>query len=263
MAESTNNQPPAKPRKKVYIPVITASLSFLGRHFSLAVLSGGVSVFIIVCIYAYRYFNGDTSIDFINYQFENMWAHTSNLGSWLNVQHLFNWLVTHIHDYWQSESVQQFTQSISDLGQKTTSQMSNIKEAYDKSIRPEKGIFFSAFRTTVEFLTSSLNVILVVSAIWFIKVLCIVNYLPVYLLSAGFGLANGWTQRKIDTYKGGLDFEDRLEFAYRKLRLCTVTVLFVYLSIPYGVAPLYVFVPSVIATGITVRFLAKLFKKYY
>lgn len=187
MAEPTNNQHTTKPKKNVYIPIISASLSLIGRYFSLAVLSGGVSVFVIMCIYAYRYINGDSSIDFVNTQYKNMWQYTNDLGTWLNIQHSFNWLVLHVQDYWQSDSVKQITQSVSDLSEKTAHQLSNAKGIYDRSIRPEKGVFFSAFRATVEFLTSSLSVVLVVSGIWFIKVLCILNYMPVYMLSAGVG----------------------------------------------------------------------------
>ncbi|MBD0788028.1 DUF4400 domain-containing protein [Vibrio sp. Y2-5] len=268
MADTTTNNTsnnPNTPKRRQDIPLITTVLATFGRYFSLCILAGGVSVVLSIAIYSYFFFLGDNNYRWSLNIYKEMLVYQESLGKWLDVKEVFTVIVTYIQDKLSGISSIDtgIFNSFLTSKHKILDYSFEFSNIYDEKVTAENGAFFGTFRQSGDYFYNLAMTVLLMTMVWLLKILTIVNYLPVYLLSICFGLSNGLTQRKVATFKGELDFQDRTELVYRKLRMVSITVLFTYVSIPYGVNPLWVFVPSVVLTGISVRYLAALYKKYY
>jgi len=249
------------------VPLYSSIKIIVGRTVALILKSGGLLMLLSTIFFAYDYYNGVRGYDRSIETYKETLDNVRFMGGWFDIREAFTSIVNSGQDMilkainWVNEANQ--SAGMTHLKSNFSKYTENIIDAYDGGEIAEKGFFLGSWNGVVEFFSYYLMDTLLTILTFVLKILIIFNFLPVYFLVMIPALANGYTGRKIATFTGELDKEDRVELAYSKLRLFSITVVYFFVGIPHSYNPLYFLVPSAILTAVAVKYLARYYKKYW
>ncbi|MDN2483935.1 DUF4400 domain-containing protein [Vibrio agarivorans] len=255
MSQSTNDAPKQqeKPKKKISIPLITFILTFTLKYLGIFVGAGFTCLVIEYVIYGWETLNGIQSLDRSFENFSVAIGATDHLGKWIDVQGIYEIVVT-----WLTEQMSYLFQLFSNMGSVSNTMSRAVDHYRDLSVNNVQPVEVAESITT-----EVLYIWLLSTLTWFIKLLTLTSYLPLYILVAASGLIDGMVERKKRMYTGVPDSSDRTEWWYRKARLVSLTVMFTYFVLPHSWHPALFFIPSVLLSAYVVRKLAMNFKVYW
>ncbi|EKO3611929.1 DUF4400 domain-containing protein [Vibrio metschnikovii] len=104
---------------------------------------------------------------------------------------------------------------------------------------------------------------IIVTLTWFGKVISIIALFPVWLIIILIGFTDGYVERKINTYKGKRDSEDRIEIWYFLFKSSSYSVFFLYVAIPNAIQAPWLILPSAILSSTFMRGVVASYKKYH
>lgn len=261
---NTNSGPPAK---KQEIPFYSIAILILKRVLGVAFSAGGILMFLSTVMFVYDYYNGVRGYDRSLEIYKNTFDNVAYMGKWFDIKDVFAYAVHSVQDNFEVVS-EKFNgngnvNGLISLKSDAFGFKDKIVNAYKDNITTDKGMFLGGWKSITEFLYYYLMDSLFMALTFCLKLLMIINFLPVYLLLLIPAFANGYSNRKIATFKGELDKEDRVELAFRKLRISTITIMYTFIAIPHAINPIYFLAPSVVLTALSIRFLARYYKKYW
>lgn len=248
--ERPANNPPPPPKKRQRVPVITFLLDVLLKGLSIAIFSGFISLLIEFGMFFYS----DTPVEDSYARFQSI-AQFKESGSWINEKRLINNLQqTVIADFGASERINELRQY--------TDKYSKVfipKAGTNKYIAIIEEACYRAIKATPEIL----SVWLIATFTWCAKMLGIIAMLlPVLLIVVG-GFVDGSVQRKINTYRGIRDSQDKIEWWFMAFKFSTITVLFLYIAIPNSFEAGSIMLPSAIMSAFFCRNVVAHYKKYF
>lgn len=103
----------------------------------------------------------------------------------------------------------------------------------------------------------------IVTFTWCAKVLTVIAMLLPCLIIIVGGFIDGTVERKINTYKGKRDSQDKIEWWFLAFKTSSYTVLFLYMAIPNELQATLVMLPSACVTAFFIRQVAASYKKYW
>ncbi|ODM56060.1 hypothetical protein BC455_22650 [Vibrio harveyi] len=254
---SSNNNREEKSKKKAQsIPIITPTLKFTLKYLGILSSAGFLCLMLYFSLYAYDWYHGVRTVERAANGYETAYDATVHVGEWFHVKKIYTDSVI-----WVQGRLEWFESIVKgvDLGVKTENLIDGAVNHYTNlelgGVRPVS--------ESISILQELGTIWLLVTLAWFLKLLILLSYLPLYFLFGFAGLVNGLVERKLRMYRGDPDSSDKLEFYYRKFRVASLTVIYLYFVMPHELQPSYFFLPSAIVTAIVVRSLAKNFKVYW
>lgn len=130
------------------------------------------------------------------------------------------------------------------------------------TIQPGDWGFLKGLKRFVASIYDYIIAALYITAMFFVRLAILLLSMPVFLLFALVGLADGLMQRDLRRWCGGNESGFIYHYAKRFALPTLVTAWFVYLSIPNSVHPNYVLTPFAIAFGFVIMLMSSKFKKY-
>lgn len=255
-------------KKKQDIPIYSAFKAIVARFVGLSISAVGVLMLLSSILFIYDYWHGEKNFNRSLNTYKETLENLHYMVGWFDIRDIFtHWVQSGqewIHDMTQKlANLTGYNGSF--LGQKSDAfgykqKILNTINNGVNSYNPNGGEFW---KKIVEFFPYYLMDSLLTFLTFVLKLLMIVNFLPIYILLIIPAINNGYYERKVATFKGELDKQDRVEFAFRKLRIVFITVMYFFLAIPHSLNPLYFLIPSSVLTAIAMRYLARYFKKYY
>jgi hypothetical protein len=254
MAEKAAKNPPPKDNGKSNtptIPIVSLVLKVVSKIFFVSIFAGMV----LLLIELVMYFFVDDPIQ-ASYQRYLAISNFGKTGSWFNEG-------TFIHTFEQSfmhylrievafEYVQVFVDFCLDrLG----------KPSPSKSTMYNFMVNFS--KVMLEAIPDLLKLWIVVTFTWFAKLLTIFAMLLPCLVIVVGGFIDGTVERKINTFKGKRDSQDKIEWWFLAFKASSYTVLILYMAIPNSFQATLIMLPSAVLTAFFVRGVAASYKKYW
>ncbi|MFL7013601.1 DUF4400 domain-containing protein [Enterovibrio norvegicus] len=135
-----------------------------------------------------------------------------------------------------------------------------------KSVKSDSAIISSIIEDTgkvIQQIPSLFQLWIIVTFTWvakFISILAMI--LPCTLILLG-GLIDGSVERKINTYRGKRDSQDKIEWWFLLLKSSSYTVLFVYVAIPNTFQAITLMLPSAVISAFFLKNVAANYKKYW
>lgn len=254
-------------QRKQDVPLYSPIMAMIGRLIKLIFNSCMLLMFLSTILFVFDYYHGTRGFERSSDIYRETLQNAEYMGDWFNIEVVFDSIVNRTQDI-----LNQIASKFTEINQ--TSDVENLKNNfskysdkllnnYNEKINSEDSFFFASWKGITEFLYYYLMDTLITLLTFILKILIVFNFLPVYFLLIIPGLANGYCNRKIATFTGELDKEDRVELAYSKLRIVSIAVMYFYVGIPHAYNPLFFLVPSAILSAIAVRFLARYYKKYW
>lgn len=103
---------------------------------------------------------------------------------------------------------------------------------------------------------------LVTTFTWLAKMLSIFALLLPCGIILGGGFVDGTVERKINTYKGKRDSQDKIEWWFLFLKSSSYTVLFLYVSLPNSLQAATIMFPAAVISAFFLRNVVANYKKY-
>ncbi|MGR5296812.1 DUF4400 domain-containing protein [Vibrio mediterranei] len=254
MSDTTNSsRPPEKKSGKRILPSILGDLiSLLLKILSISITAGGVCL--IAEFALYFFFRDASPIEASLARYTNV-SDFGSTGSWFPET------------------------SIMRIIEKNTLEVLNIQEVmfklytwtqYVVNALPNHqsesywvDLSYRILHSTATAIPDLVTLWTIVTFTWIAKMLTILAMLlPCTLIITG-GFVDGTVQRKIDTFKGTRDSQDKIEWWFLAFKSSSFTVLFFYIAIPNGLKATFLMLPSALVTAYFARNVVAHYKKYF
>lgn len=244
-----------KQKKAQSIPLFTPIVKFTLKYFTIFSSAGLICLFFYYCLFAYDIYHGNDRLDRVITGYEVTYDSINGLEGWLDIQSIYTNSILWVQERFEA-SINSGDSSVSGY---LTNLLRNSYNYYNDAL-----VYGDSLRSeTSTFISQVLAIWLLVSLTWFMKMMILTSYIPLYFLLSWAAAVNGMAERKIRMYRGDLDSSDRLEFYYRKFRIASLTVIYFYFVVPISIDPAFIFLPSAATTAFVVRHLAKNYKLYW
>jgi hypothetical protein len=114
-----------------------------------------------------------------------------------------------------------------------------------------------------DWIGNALYVWYITTLTWFIKIITILAMSVPALLIIGSGAVDGAVERKINTFKGVRDTEDKHELWFMLMRNFGLLCIFLYLAIPSGYTAYHMMIPYSVVLSALLHMTIKHYKKYF
>lgn len=245
--QSSNEK--GKSGKSTNIPLVSWLLKLILKILSLAILAGFIHLLIEFILF---FFVDDPLTSAIRRHEAVSRFITDN---WLDQNSLLKGVETRLLDLIHVKELLVWANYYSQL---LSANISEIR-VQQKSIKT----ILSLIQNGIENVPDIFSLWLVVTMTWAAKVISIIALLPPCALILGCGFIDGTTERKINTYKGKRDSQDKIEWWFLAFKSSTYTVMFLYVAIPNSITAPTLLFPSVVFSAICLRNVAANYKKYW
>lgn len=252
MAEQSNtNKSSSENKGKSHrIPIVSFWLKLVTKVITLSLFAGGI---LIACeLFLYFYLDDAISQSMLRYEGVSNFAQT---GTWFDERNFIKkfeeWFIAYI-------DIPSLLQVLERYSLVATNKLGSSESSSDLL-----NTFHSIAITSIEAIPELVKLWVIVTFTWLAKILTIfAMLLPCSLIIFG-GLVDGTVERKINTFKGKRDSQDKIEWWFLAFKGSTFTVLFLYIAIPNSLQATVVMLPSAVLTAFFVRGVAASYKKYW
>ncbi|WP_428776381.1 DUF4400 domain-containing protein [Vibrio sp.] len=241
---------PAEKKNPTQIPVLSWAAKILSKVLSISFLAG----FICLLIEFGMYFFVDNPVE-QSYQRYQAIASFSTTGTWFDEQKVMNMTEKLLLEKLDTKAfinkITVYSRALSANLSKRSHNNPYVAKAMDYT---QKAI--AAFPELV-------SIWLITTFTWLAKMLTIIAMLlPCALIIIG-GVVDGSVERKINTFKGKRDSQDKIEWWFLAFKSSSYTALFLYVAIPNSFQATVVLLPSAVATAFFARNILANYKKYF
>jgi hypothetical protein len=113
-----------------------------------------------------------------------------------------------------------------------------------------------------DWISSALYIWYITTLTWVIKIITILAMSVPAVLIVGSGAVDGAVERKINTFKGVRDTEDKHELWFMLMRNFGLLCIFLYLAIPSGYTAYHMMIPYSVVLSVLLHMTIKHYKKY-
>ncbi|MDF9399133.1 DUF4400 domain-containing protein [Vibrio sp. 1180_3] len=251
MSESTK-QPESKGKGRkssVKLPVVSFLIGILLKIISVSIVAGGMCLLIEFGLY----FIHDDAMNRSLERYQTITAF-KNTGEWLGGNHIMEYTEKSVLTFLDIPTIVSRTQLFTDtIAQKLQPQNN------DNHLATIQNIAVSVLLAIPDLM----SIWIIVTFTWFAKLLSIISMVIPCLVVIGAGFVDGTVERKINTYKGARDSQDKIEWWFLAFKSSSYTVLFLYVAIPNTLEAGVVMLPSALVTAFFTRNVVASYKKYW
>lgn len=244
-----NDKPSASSSPK--IPVISFFFKVIGKVAIVSIFAGMVLLLLEIVLF----FVVDNPIQASYERYKGV-SNFATTGSWFNEKSFIEYIEGYLTSLFKIHDVIGYIESYTNLAINKIEHIATNRSSITT--------FMLEFSTRL--LGSVPNLIrlwLIVTFTWCAKVLTVIAMLlPCIVIVAG-GFIDGSVERKINTFKGKRDSQDKIEWWFLAFKTSSYTVLFLYIALPNDLQATYVMLPSACVTAFFIRQVAASYKKYW
>ncbi|EGR4213395.1 DUF4400 domain-containing protein [Vibrio metoecus] len=251
MAENTrveqkNTQPSSN--KTTNIPVLSQIINVILKILSVSILAGFISIIIEFIIF---FFVEDPVNDSLErYQSVSQFV----VDNWLNEGSLLKYIEYHVMQFVDVEAINNWIRSVTQNGSLTI-----VKYTSSNQFTNWIGNWLIKI---LEALPDIFTLWVIVTFTWIAKMVAIVAIIPPCTLIIATGFIDGTVERKINTFKGKRDSQDKIEWWFLFFKSSSYSILFLYVALPNDLQAPTVLYPSAVISAIFLRNVASNYKKY-
>ena len=253
MAENSSSGG-GKPRKKIKIPILSYILSVITHISMVSIFAGFICILAEFALYMYEPELGHQPA--YNRYKEIILNIDSNESTMFNekvgIAHIHNWLDEVIN----VDSVTAGINSAKDLGSGNSGAVNNVS-------RLNMSVFKNIYKSILHHANTIFYLWYIVTFTWILKVITILSMIIPCVLILGVGFVDGCISRKINTFKGEIDSEDKHEFWYKGFMASNYIAIFLYIAIPNGLTAYFFVIPNAMISAFFLRMTVKHYKKYF
>lgn len=253
MDEKSNNSENKGKGHNIRIPIISFWLRFIIRFVLISVVAGAVSF----CAETFLYVHHGYSLSGLYERFDLASSFNEHTGSWFDEKKIMSYVESNI------TKVVLRTRKNSIIARAKENYSSILSKWEDnKTVSDITGKLDSWRKQLTSKFPDFITLVILSFLIWVAKILSITSMaLPCVLIVIG-GMVDGSVTRKIDTYKGKPDSQDKIEWWFLGFRTVSYTLLFVYMAIPSSLSVVKVILPMSLLSAFFIRKTVAEYKKY-
>ncbi|MFC5079637.1 hypothetical protein VTH8203_00842 [Vibrio thalassae] len=250
MTEQDKNTKRDRKKSSIKIPLISFYLSIIFKVLSIACFAGALCLFIELGMYIFM----DDAIALSLERYERISTFTGS-AVWVANEDLLTYLQNTLSQFFHLPTFISETQDV-------TSQLSQLLSQE----RLSNSYLQWAYELVIALVAAIPDIMalwVIVSYTWMAKVITIISMLIPCLAIIIAGVIDGSVERKINTYKGKRDSQDKIEWWFLALKSSSYTIIFLYIAIPNSLQAGTVMIPSALATAFFARNVVANYKKYF
>lgn len=250
MAEQTaQNKQPSQKKSSTKIPVISTTLKVGGKLLSVCILAGFLSLLFEFALYIIL----DNPLEESLARYEAISAFTK--ANWIDEASIAKQAETTIIE---TLSLAENTERIRHASEQLS--MNTQRSDWFSWVGANAG---SYVLKAIAAIPDLVTLWAIATFTWIAKMLSITALLLPCVLILGGGFIDGSVQRKIDTFRGVRDSQDKIEWWFLMFKSSSYTVLFLYVAIPNSFQAATLMLPSAIVSAVFLRNVVANYKKYW